>query len=233
MKVENLKEFWKASWNELAGSNNMFVQTGRSSYTSLEFFLMIGDICKELNLEKEDIVLDAGGGAGWISMCISPFVKQIVLFDYAEEMINKARKLIIHFGNIRAEHDDVCFMEKVRDKKYKKVIVGSVLQYLENYGQVETSLHNIHSVMLPTGKAIFTHNPDIRKKEAHIHSYNRLNWSQDKMKEALETEQKRFWLDMNKIKEIASKVGFSGCYEVPINPKLWQSTHMFDFVVEK
>jgi predicted TPR repeat methyltransferase len=231
--MENLKEYWKTLWNERAESNNIFVQTGRSSYTPIEFFLMIRDIGKALNFEKEDIVLDAGGGAGWISACISPFVKEITLFDYAEEMVSKARELSVHFSNIRVEHDDICLMEKVKDKKYKKVIVSSILQYLEDYGKLETSLYNIHSVMLPKGKALFTHNPDMRKKETHITSYNRLNWSKERIKQALEMEQKRLWLDISKIKKIASKIGFSKCYKVPINPELWQSTHMFDFVVEK
>jgi hypothetical protein len=124
-------------------------------------------------------------------------------------------------------------MEKVRDKKYTKTIVGSVLQYLENYGQVETSLLNVYTVMLPKAKAVFTHNPDIRKKEKHLQSYDRLNYSEEKLEKALKMEGMRLWLNITKIKSIASKIGFSKCYETPINPRLWQSTHMFDFVVEK
>ena len=87
--------------------------------------------------------------------------------------------------------------------------------------------------MQPKGMAVVTHNPDIRKKEQHIDSYSRLNWDTERIKKGLEMEKKRFWLDVDIIKKIASEIGFSKCYETPINPKLWQSTHMFDFVVEK
>lgn len=228
--MDNIRNFWKKLWNEYAESDNMFIQSGRSSYTPLEFFLMIRDICKGLNLERNDIVLDVGGGAGWISMCISPFVKEILLFDYAEKMLEKANELTSYFGNICVIYDDILSMEKVKDRKYNKVIVGSVLQYLEDYSQIEIALYNIYNVMLPKGIAIFTHNPDVRKKEAHIKSYNRLNWNKERIKRSLEMEEKRFWLGINKIKQISFKAGFSKCYEIPINSKLWQSTHMFDFV---
>jgi len=67
--MHNIRNFWKTLWNEHADSDNMFVQIGRSNYTPLEFFLMIRDICKGLNLEKTDIVLDIGGG-GWLGKYI-------------------------------------------------------------------------------------------------------------------------------------------------------------------
>ena len=39
--------------------------------------------------------------------------------------------------------------------------------------------------------------------------------------------------DIDEIKGIAKRVGFAECEEVPINPKLWESTYMFDFKVKK
>lgn len=228
----SIREFWKELWNEKAVHENMFIQIGRSSYTPSDFFLMVKDICNSLDINRDDIVLDAGGGAGWLSMCIAPFVKEIVLFDYAEGMVEKARELTASFGNIRAEYDDLLFMGKVGNG-YTKVIVSSVLQYLESHDQVKTALSNIYNVMTPNGSAIFTHNPDLRKREAHIKSYEHLDWNKKKIKHALKMEEKRLWLDIERIQRIASKIGFSDFYEVPINPKLWQSTHMFDFVVVK
>jgi ubiquinone/menaquinone biosynthesis C-methylase UbiE len=214
-------------------SDNMFVQIGRSSYTPLEFFLMVKDIAKALELRNEDVLLDAGGGVGWISISISPFVKEITLFDYAEEMVNKAREATNHWGNMRVFLDDLLSMEKVKDRKYNKVIVGSVLQYLENYEQVEKALSNIYDVMSPNARVLLTHNPDIRKKAAHIRSYDRLDWSKERLQKALQTEEMRLWLDIELLKDIASRIGFSKCHETPINPKLWQSTHMFDLLMEK
>jgi SAM-dependent methyltransferase len=232
VEVSSPSDFWKQLWNEKAKHESVFVQIGRSSYTPLHFFLMVKNICDSLHLNKDDIVLDAGGGVGWVSMYVSPFVKEVVLFDYAEEMVSRARELASYFNNICVEQDDLLTMNKVRNK-YTKVIISSVLQYLENHDQVKTVLSNIHDVMVSGALAIFTHNPDLRKKEAHIKSYDRLDWDKERIKHGLEMEDKRLWLDINQVERIACEVGFSMCYEVPINPKLWQSTHMFDFVTEK
>jgi tRNA/tmRNA/rRNA uracil-C5-methylase (TrmA/RlmC/RlmD family) len=231
--MSEISEFWRKTWNHAALSDNMFVQIGRSSWTPLEFFLMMRDATKALDLQNGDIVLDAGGGAGWMSISMSPFVKEITLFDYAQEMVNKARASASFFGNIRVFWDDLLKIEKVNDKKYTKVVVGSVLQYLENYEQVTTALSNIYDVTSSNAKALFMHNPDLRTKEKHIKSYDRLNYSKERLEQALVIEEKRLWFDINKIETIAAKIGFSKCYETPINSKLWQSTHMFDFVVEK
>lgn len=231
--MDTLADYWKKTWNAQADAENMFVQMGRSSYTPLEFFIMMNDVTKALKFDNGDVVLDAGGGAGWTSIYLSPFVKEIDLFDYAEKMVEKAKEVTSHFTNIEVFHDDLLAMENVIHKQYRKIIVGSVLQYLNSYEQVEAALFNVYSVMESHSVALFAHNPDIRKKDAHIKSYERLGWDQERIQKSLEIEEKRLWLDISRIKEIASEVGFSSCYETPINQKLWQSTHMFDFVVEK
>ena len=111
--------------------------------------------------------------------------------DYAEKMVEKAKELTIHFENIRVEYGDILSMEKVKGREYNKFIVGSVLQYLENYHRIETSLNNIFNVMSPKGIDIFTHNPDIREKDVHLSSYNRLNWTKEKISKAIEMEGER------------------------------------------
>jgi len=235
-RKEGIKEFWKKIWNEHAESKNMFVQIGRSSYTPLEFFLMVKDISNALKFEKNDIVLDAGGGAAWISIAISPFAGKIYLFDYADKMMEKAKENIKHFDNIiEAYVDDIEFMGKTKGLgiAFDKIIISSVLQYFSSYDSIRKILRNIFEVLKNNGKAIVTHNPNIAKKKAHIKSYHCLNWDSKRIQKALEMEEKRFWMDIKKIKEIASKIGFTKCCEVPINSNLWQSTHMFDFLLQK
>ena len=81
--MKNMKETWRDMWDEIVKSDNMFVQIGRRSYSTLDFFLMIKDICNSLDFDKNDIVLDVGGGVGWTAIAISPFVKKIILFDFS------------------------------------------------------------------------------------------------------------------------------------------------------
>ncbi len=231
--MENLREAWKDIWNGKAQSENMFVQIGRSSYSPLDFLLMVKDICKSLDFNKEDIVLDAGGGAGWVSISVAPFVNKVVLFDFSEKMIDAAKENTKFYENVELYHDDLLVMNNVKDKKYAKVIISSVIQYLEDYAQIETALTNIYNVLTEGGKAVFTHNPDMRKRQAHIDSYSRLDWPKEKINAALAKEEERLWLEIDELRKTCSKIGFSEFYEVPINPKLWQSTHMLDFVVKK
>ena len=231
--MENSREYWKQVWNEHARSDNMFVQIGRSSYTPLEFFIMVKDICEPLNLDKNDLLLDAGGGTGWVSIAVSPFVKQVVLFDYAQEMVKKASELTQCFNNIEVCHDDLLELKNIKQTEYDKIIVSSVLQYFQNYDEIEIVFSNLYKFMKKGGIAILTHNPDIEKKEAHIKSYDRLSWEPERIKNAIDNEYKRFWIDKDKLMEIAKRTGFSQSYETPINPKLWQSTHMFDLVIRK
>jgi len=230
---ENLRGFWKTLWNEKAKSDNVFVQAGRSSYSPLDFFLMMRDINRVLQLAKQDVVLDAGGGSGLVTMCIAPFVKEVTLFDYAEKMVDRAKQCSEDFDNIRVRHDNILSMGKVRDRQYTKVIVGSVLQYLEDYGQIKISLCNAYKIIASGGTALFTHNPDIRKKEKYIDSYKYLNWDKQRIKQSLEWEERRLWLDIERIKEISSQIGFSICDEVSVNPKLFESTYMFSFMIKK
>lgn len=44
---------------------------------------------------------------------------------------------------------------------------------------------------------------------------------------------KRLWNEHADSDNIFVRVGFSKCYEISINSKLWQATHMFDLVREK
>lgn len=231
--MENKREFYKNLWNEHANSDNMFIQTGRSSYTLLEYFIMLEGINQALQVGREDVLLDVGGATGYMSMFFSSFVKQIVVFDFAEDMVRKAKNLVEPFGNIAVYQDDILEMHNIPKQEYSKVVVGSVLQYLENLEQVKVAMQNIYKVMKSGGKAVLTQNPDLKKKERHILSYERLDWSRERINESLELEEARLWLDMDIVKRLAEEIGFSKCYEWPINERLWHATHMFDFVLEK
>jgi cyclopropane fatty-acyl-phospholipid synthase-like methyltransferase len=226
-------EYWQKMWNDKASSEDVFVQTGRSSSNWSEFFLMIQDMQKVLNLVSTDEVLDIGGAVGGVSMAIAPFVKNVTLSDYAIEMVKKAETLTESFENIRVLHDDLLTMKAVSDRTYQKVIIGSVLQYLSGEDDVKKSLKNIYAVMSKDGIAHFGLNPDMSKKKSHIESYKKLNWGQDRINEALKSEEKRLWLNFETIETMAKKIGFKKCVKLEVNPKIWQSTHMFDFMVVK
>jgi ubiquinone/menaquinone biosynthesis C-methylase UbiE len=223
------KEYWRAFWNAHSKSDGMY---GRDTWSHREFCLLITDVVMALDLKRDDVVLDAGGGTGTMSIALSPFVKRITLFDFGDDIVEKARHETGLFKNIEVLKDDVCAFEHIRNG-YTKAIVGSVLQYLSGYDDVEMVLAHLFRVLVRGGRAMFTHNPDLSKKAAHIESYKRLTWSEERVRASLDIEEKRFWVDKEKFRQISRKTGFGWSSESPINDNLWQSTHMFDWVVEK
>ena len=219
---------WKELWDSKASAENYFTQTGRgNSFTMYQFLLYIQDVQDALNLCKDDTLLDAGCGPAWTTMHLSPFVKWVDAFDYSEKMVNNAQKQVEAFGNIKVFQGNILNIDALDYRflfRYDKVLVGSVLQYLKNMDEVETALKNIYNVMKLGGIALFTHNPDMRKKESHLATVS---------PETLDMENARLWLDPDEVHDIAMDVGFGICRTLPINPLIWQSSHMFDFFVIK
>ena len=215
---------WFDLWQNKGKSSDFLIQTGRGNSFNLDrFILFMQDVNHALDLQKTDVLLDAGGASGWISLWLLPFVKSVTMFDYSKEMIIKAQRQTAGFDNITVFQDDILNMTKVSGK-YSKVLVGSVLQYLDSMEQVKTAMKNIYNVMDDGGIALLTHNPDITKQGRHFNTYK---------DEIPDWEHKRLWLDIQEIYYAAMKIGFKGCKKTPINPLIWQSSHMFDFVVIK
>ena len=166
------KQYWLRLWEKQAGSDDIFEQLGRSSSSYSSYFLMINDICKSLEFERQDCVLDAGGGVGLTSICLAGFVKKITVFDFSDKIVGKAKELTKAFDNISVFKDDVLSMGNVRDEIYNKIIVGSILQYLDNYEQIKKCLSNFFSLMPINGKIFFSSNPDVRKKRLILNLIN-------------------------------------------------------------
>ena len=217
---------WKEMWDSKANTDNYFTQTGRSSsFTMYEFLLYIQDVQNSLHLCREDILLDVGGGPGWTTFHLAPFVLNVIMFDYSHDMIKRAQEQAKAFKNVVIFQDDILKMGHI-GRKYNKVLVGSVLQYLDNMGQVKTAMQNIYNIMVPGGICLCTHNPDLSKKEIHI-AYV------PQTEKSLKMENERLWTNPEDIRDIVIGMGFRMCRILPINPLIWQSGYMFDFMVIK
>jgi ubiquinone/menaquinone biosynthesis C-methylase UbiE len=216
-------------WNQRAASDTMY---GRDSWRFAEFCLLLRDITRAVGFVPDDTLLDAGGGTGAVAMALSPFVRHITLFDLGSEVVAKAREDTASLGNIEVFEDDVIVMRRIT-RTYTRVIVGSVIQYLDSYDDLYQVLVQVYRHLEPGGKAMLTHNPDHTRRDEHLASYKRLQWEADRLSAALEVEARRFWVDKGKLSDMALDIGFERSHETPIHPKLWQSTHMFDWVLEK
>ncbi|MFA5305909.1 MAG: class I SAM-dependent methyltransferase [Candidatus Babeliales bacterium] len=227
-----MENFWKSLWDAKAQTENYFTQTGRgNSFTMYQFLLYIQDVQNALQLCKNDVLLDCGGGPGWITFHLAPFVWNATMFDYSPELVKKAQAQAQAFNNVFIFQDDILTMQQFKlvdpiHPIFTKVLVGSVLQYLSNMDEVQTALQNIYNVMRPGGKCLLTHNPDLSKKESHIASM-------PQTEESLQQENARLWINPQEMMYLSLKAGFSECLIKQINPQIWQSSHMVDYLVIK
>lgn len=227
----NWHKFWENKSNE-----DLISSTGKTSTRKQDFFVYVSDIIKNLDgINKEDIILDIGGSTGYLTFCLSPLVKEIYSFDFSNKMVNKSNKLNQNNNNTYIYQDNIIFMKKTLAKKkvFSKIIIGSVLQYLENYNQIESVFKNLSKVSSKKTKILFTHNPEINKKKLFLKSYTKLNWPKKKILKSLDIEEKRLWLNFKKIKYIAKKCGFKEIRKLDISKFFFQSSHMFDFTIMK
>lgn len=215
---------WKPLWQQKAAAPDFLTQTGRGNSFNLDKFLLyLQDVNAALQLDKSDTLLDIGGASGWVTLFLSPFVNSVTMFDYSDKMIEKAEQLTYGCTNTSVFQDNILSMKYLQGT-YSKVLVGSVLQYLNNMDEVEQALRKIYNVMPYYGKCLLTHNPDISKKKSHLATAS---------PETLEMENARLWLDFDDVHDIAMSTGFKSCRKLAINPLIWQSSHMFDFVLTK
>lgn len=227
------KNNWKKLWKDLSYKDE-FTSMGRSSYSLQNFLKYSLDCIENLRpIKKNSVFLDCGGGTGLFSWILIPFVKKIYLIDFSDQMIFLAKKRFHNQKKIKVFVQDIRNIKFKNKIKFDRVIFGSVLQYLNNYSEIDKIFFDLNKLTKKKSKILFTHNPDILKKNIHLRSYKKLAWSKRKIISSLKSEADRFWIDFKKIKKLALKNGFKIENKLKIDKTLYGNTHMFDFLLYK
>ena len=225
------KNLWRNLWDNLSNKGE-FTSMGRSSYSIQNFFKYSIDTLENLRpINKNTIFLDCGGGTGLYSWFLYPFVKKIYLIDFSNQMINLAKKRFKNKKKIKLLVKDIRNIKFNNKIKFDRIIFGSVLQYLNDYSEIDKIFLNLKGLTKKNSKILFTHNPDVLKKRKHINSYKKLRWGKKRLSKSLKSEEERFWIDFNKIKKLALKNGFKIENKIKIAKSLYGNTHMFDFLI--
>ena len=227
---------WFKYWEQKADEGELS-SMDRSGYTIREFLIYINSINKAFRgVSYDDIILDIGGGAGYTSLAFQPFIKQMYLADFSAKMIKRARSEKSKIDKTVMYQDSLPDIIHTKEKKIKfsKIIIGSVIQYLNDYEEIACAFDNLFDVLKHEGVIILTHIPDFEKKDSFIKSFQKLDWPINKIESAVQHEtNERFWLNFDTLSELSTKAGFSKCEKKPIPGELFQSTHMFDMVLIK
>jgi hypothetical protein len=95
------KSHWKEFWNnyrktETQDESDLFFQVGKTvnknAIPESIFHEMVEDIRQNLNLQKEDVLLEMCCGNGLLSKPLSMFIKELYAFDFTGRFIDVAKR---------------------------------------------------------------------------------------------------------------------------------------------
>jgi SAM-dependent methyltransferase len=216
---------WRAIWESKVTEPD-FAASGRSSGDPGQLFALLGDACTALQPNAEDTLLDLGCGVGLLARHLAPYVRRIVGADLAMGLLRRAREKVPAARFAAAHILDLPFC----DRTFPKVLVSSVLQYVEGDDAVARALTELRRVTAADGRAFVSGNPDERKKEEYIAGIDRLDLAEDRKAVIRERNRKAYWMSPESLVRQAEEAGWRAEIR-PISPTVWQSSYMFDLLL--
>lgn len=125
---------------------------------------LVEKIMERLDLNKDDLLLDAGCGAGMLLKPLSAHVKRAVGVDYASAMVDRCKKLCPGVEVKVAEIQDLPFPENTFDK----IVCFSVFQYFTSLDHAGKVLNEFIRVCRPNGRVFIGDVPDEKTKSESI-----------------------------------------------------------------
>ncbi len=127
---------------------------------------LLVEILKELNIRENSVVLDVGTGTGvlvpWIRKAVGPGGK-IVAFDYAREMVTRAREK--HDSKAVFLVADVHVLE-LESETFDEVVCNSAFPHFDNKLKAMQEMVRV----LKNGGRLSIFHPGTRKEINHFHS---------------------------------------------------------------
>jgi len=216
---------WQAFWG-LRAAEPDFPASGRSSGNAGQLFALLADACAALDLKLSDRLLDVGCGVGLLSRHMVPYVETLVGVDFAIPLLGRAASVTTAGCFVAGDLLSLPF----REASFSKVIVSSVLQYLDDEASVVRALAEIRRVTAAGGRAFASGNPDRRKKEEYIAGIEALDLPEERKAAIRERNRGAFWLSAETLLEQAKAGGWEAEIQ-PISSSVWQSFYMFDLVL--
>lgn len=111
-------------WDRVAGIYDIFVNVLNSKTHRV--------LCKEAEslFDKKDRVLECACGTGMLTEVIAGKCKELTATDFSSEMLKRARKKCLRFGNIRFEKVSILDLP-YPDSSFDKVVAANVIHLLD------------------------------------------------------------------------------------------------------
>ena len=225
-------ECWKEHWNQAAKDNkDIKLISGWGNRTLKEMLFAITNVAKKLELKREDKLLNVGCGAGLFEIAFACWIKEIYGIDYSTEMTNVAKTNTEKYDNVNIDTADVRNLPFC-DEYFDKVLVNSVIQYLNGLNEVEEVFEELGRVTKQNGKILISMNPDAGKKDEYFKGYSKLGLSDSEIEKKIMVANSALWFNKAELMTIAKKTGFNAeCRDM--DKDFWLSKYYFDLLLIK
>lgn len=141
-----------------------YFSSGRPVYVNPK--LIIKDICSKIPLNKNDTVLDVGCGTGLLAIPLAQRCKQVYALDAGQRLLDKAKE-----NGKKMKVTNVSFLKgratnlPFQDNFFDKVIMYSVIHYLENEREIRKCVQELIRVCKSKGYILIGDIPEKKAKE--------------------------------------------------------------------
>jgi ubiquinone/menaquinone biosynthesis C-methylase UbiE len=223
--------YWREQWNKSAKENeDIRLISGWGGRTFQEMLFSITDVAKKLDLKSEDRLLDVGCGAGLFEIAFAHWLKETYGVDYSEEMVEVAKKNTGKYDNVIIEKANIQNLP-FKDEFFDKILVNSVIQYLNNLYEVKGAFKELKRVTKKQGRILVSLIPDASKKDMFLNGYHKLGLSKEEIKKKIESNENAIWFDKDELKKLLKKIGFMSVnVSRPFNS--FQKKYYFDLIIK-
>lgn len=223
--------FWREHWAERSELHYELAVGGRASNRPSEFLQMVGAIVRGLKLGREDVLLDAGCANGLVALALSPWVREIWACDYVPGMVSQARSLVDGNRNLYFLGADIRRLP-FRSPLFSKVLLVSVIQYLENLSDVQQVFASLGQVMRRGGAVWVGWIPDGDRKGEYLRQIDRMEIDDESRRSMIERNERAIWPTRAQLEAIGRAAGFQVQIQT-LAGSAWQRPFMFDAVLAR
>lgn len=231
MSVTMRSEYWKKNWDTSAEEkDDIRLVSGWGNRKFQEMLFAINDVSKKLDLTSEDTLLDAGCGAGIFEIAFTHWIREIEAVDFSSEMVKLAKKQTIDFPNVNIQRANIKNLP-YKNKYFNKILVNSVIQYLENMEEVNQAIHELHRIVKNDGILCLSLIPDADKKEDFLNGFYYLGLPEDQIKDRIEKNSNIIWFSKDSLVDLLEKSGFTS-YSIEKPCIEFLNKYYFDIVIK-